>query len=77
MQTAVSFRIDVVNVRQTEISEVMTKNCKTISPDMLAADALVMMETHKIWSLIVVNEHKYVMGIAHMHDLLNYLIHIE
>lgn len=59
------------NIRQTYLNEVMTRNCKTITPDTLAADALVMMETHKIWSLVVVNDSNQLVGIAHMHDLLN------
>lgn len=59
------------NLRLTCIKEVMTIKCKTISPDTLAADALVMMETHKIWSLIVVDDQNRLLGIAHMHDLLN------
>lgn len=59
------------NVRQTCVSEVMTRNFKSITPSTMAADALVMMETHKIWSLIVVDETNRLVGIAHMHDLLN------
>lgn len=59
------------NLRITAIKEVMTPKCKTIAPDTLAADALVMMETHKIWSLVVVDDNNRLLGIAHMHDLLN------
>lgn len=59
------------NLRITCIKEVMTPKCKTIPPETLAADALVMMETHKIWSLVVVDDKNRLLGIAHMHDLLN------
>lgn len=59
------------NIRETHLHEVMTPDCKTITPTTLAADALVMMETHKIWSLVVVDADNRLKGIAHMHDLLN------
>lgn len=59
------------DIKTTPIKDVMTQGCKTILPTMLAADALVMMENHKITSLLVVDENKKLMGVAHMHDLLN------
>lgn len=59
------------DIKSTIIKDVMTKNCKTILPTMLAADALIMMETHKITSLLVVDENQKLVGVAHMHDLLN------
>lgn len=58
-------------IRETKIRQVMTRNCKTISPDMLAVDALGMMEAHKITALLVVDEPDQLIGVAHMHDLLN------
>ncbi|MCL5260926.1 MAG: KpsF/GutQ family sugar-phosphate isomerase [Gammaproteobacteria bacterium] len=59
-----------VNVHTTKIIDVMTTNCKTISPGMLAAEALQIMEQHKIMSLIIVDPHKIPIGAIHMHDLL-------
>lgn len=59
------------NISETILDEVMTRKCKTITPNTLAADALIMMETHKIWSLVVVDDEGQLVGIAHMHDLLN------
>jgi arabinose-5-phosphate isomerase len=60
-----------LNINETSIQEVMTISCKTISPDLLAIEALHIMETHKITSLLVVNHEKDLVGIAHLHDLLN------
>lgn len=60
-----------LNISTTIIKDVMTLNCKTIRTDTLAAEALVTMENHKITSLIVVDENYRLMGVAHMHDLLN------
>jgi len=59
-----------VNIHTTQIDQIMTKNCKTISSGMLAAEALDMMENYKITSLIVINEEHSPIGIVHMHDLL-------
>lgn len=59
------------DIQKTPIKEVMTKNCKTIFPSTLAAEALLIMENHKITSLLVVDESKKLVGVAHMHDLLN------
>jgi len=47
----------------------MTKNCLTISGETLAAEALHMMEQHKITTLVVTQGKKPI-GIIHMHDLL-------
>jgi len=59
-----------VDVHEELISRVMTRNCKTISPDMLAAEALQLMETHKINALLVVNRDTSLAGALNMHDLL-------
>jgi len=59
-----------VDVHEERIAKVITRNCKTITPDMLAAEALQLMETHKINALLVVNEDKALVGALNMHDLL-------
>ena len=48
----------------------MTRGGKTVGPDDLAAEALRLMETHKINALLVVDEQKRVVGALNMHDLL-------
>lgn len=58
------------DIHQTQIHTVMTKNPKTIAPDMLAAEALALMETYKITSLVVTNQQLQPVGIIHIHDIL-------
>ncbi|CAM3794693.1 KpsF/GutQ family sugar-phosphate isomerase [Parendozoicomonas haliclonae] len=52
------------------IDALMTRNCVTIRADILAAEALKVMEDHKINGLICVDEHKRPVGAINMHDLL-------
>jgi arabinose-5-phosphate isomerase len=49
--------------------EVMTPNPLTIRRDMLAVEALRIMEAHKITSVIVVDADRQVEGVVHLHDL--------
>jgi arabinose-5-phosphate isomerase len=56
--------------RTTPIAAVMTREAKTVLPDMLAAEALRLMETFLISALIVVDESGVVVGVLHTHDLL-------
>lgn len=51
------------------VEQVMTRNPKTISPDMLAATALQLINSSAITTLMVVEGPKPV-GIVHLHDLL-------
>ena len=59
-----------VNVHSARVAEVMTRNCKTIAPGTLAAEALQMMQHHKINALPVLNSTGKLIGILNMHDLL-------
>lgn len=59
-----------VDVTQTPIADVMTPDPQTAGPDMLAAEALRMMETRKINGLIVVDAQQRPLGALNMHDLL-------
>lgn len=59
--------IDIHNVR---VNEVMTSHCKTIKPDILAAEALRIMEEGKINALIVTDDQNHPVGALNMHDLL-------
>jgi arabinose-5-phosphate isomerase len=47
----------------------MTRNPRTISPDKLAAEAVQLMERHKISQLLVVTEGDRLSGALNMHDL--------
>ncbi len=59
-----------IDIRLTTIDEVMTLHGKTARPDMLAAEALKIMEDHKIGALIVVDENDYPVGAFNLQDLL-------
>ncbi len=48
----------------------MSAHCKSITPGMLAAEALTIMSEFKITSLVVLDDDDRVLGILHMHDLL-------
>jgi arabinose-5-phosphate isomerase len=48
----------------------MTRNPKVIRPTILAAEALHIMETFKITSLIVTDDNHFPIGVVHLHDIL-------
>lgn len=58
------------DIHQTRIQEVMTANCATIAPEIMAAEALKIMEQKKITALLVTDPEKHLIGALHMHDLL-------
>jgi arabinose-5-phosphate isomerase len=49
--------------------EAMTPRAQTIGRDMLAVEALRVMETHKITSVVVVDRNRVIEGVVHLHDL--------
>jgi arabinose-5-phosphate isomerase len=57
------------DVRSLTAGEVMKPDPLTIRRDLLAVEALRIMETHKITSVIVVGEARTVEGVVHLHDL--------
>lgn len=59
-----------IDVRQSLIDDVMTARGKTANADMLAAEALKIMEDHKINSLVVIDATGLPIGALNMHDLL-------
>ncbi|KFZ38865.1 D-arabinose 5-phosphate isomerase [Shewanella mangrovi] len=60
-----------VNLRQTLISEVMTRNCTSVSDSILAAEALKIMDDRSINGLIVVDKQQQPIGALNMLDLVN------
>jgi arabinose-5-phosphate isomerase len=50
--------------------EVMSVQAKTVKPGTLAAEAVHMMETYRITSLIVVDASEKIVGALNVHDLL-------
>ncbi len=61
---------NMLDVQKTLMLDVMTKKPKTIASDLLAADALHIMETNKITSLVVADNDAKPIGILHIHDIL-------
>jgi len=59
-----------IDVRDTSIDSVMTTHGKTARAEMLAAEALKIMEDNKINSLVVVDAEDRPVGALNMHDLL-------
>ncbi len=59
-----------VDARRTPIAEVMTRDCITVDADMLAAEALNIMEQRAINALLVVDDDGRLEGAMNMHDLL-------
>ncbi len=58
------------DLRATRMDEVMTRSAKTVRADMLAAQAVHLMETHGITSLLVVDAEGRVTGALNVHDLM-------
>lgn len=59
-----------LDVRDTVMAQVMTSGGKTVGPDLLAAEALAIMQELKINALLVVDSQRALLGAINMHDLL-------
>ncbi|MGR8929737.1 MAG: KpsF/GutQ family sugar-phosphate isomerase [Gammaproteobacteria bacterium] len=59
-----------LDVHTTPVSSVMTRGCTVIQADILAAEAMQIMEAKKINALLVVDEQRNLLGALNMHDLL-------
>jgi len=59
-----------IDVHRTLMRDIMTANCKTIAPGVLAAEAVHMLEQLKINGLLVVDDKREVIGALNIHDLL-------
>lgn len=57
------------DIHKTMISDVMHTNCKTTTADVLAAEALHILEENKITSLLVVDDDNLLIGALNIHDL--------
>ncbi len=60
-----------IDIHTDSISTVMTHNPQVAQGDMLAAQALKIMEDKKINGLIIIDDSKQVVGAMNMHDLLS------
>ena len=59
-----------IDLHDATVKDVMTADCKTVHPGMLAAEALQIMDSTKINALPVVNDDNELVGALNMHDLL-------
>lgn len=60
-----------LDIRNTCITEVMTPHCTVVPADLLAAEAMQIMEEKKINALIVVDDQQCAIGALNMHDLVH------
>lgn len=58
------------SMQDLNLNSVMTVDPVTIGPDLMAADALSIMQRHEITVLPIVDEVKRLIGLLHLHDLL-------
>ena len=58
-----------VDIRKTTMDDIMHRDCKTIAADVLAAEAVHVMEENKITSLLVADEKRRLVGALNIHDL--------
>ncbi len=59
-----------IDIHQAKIDDVMTANCRSIKPGILAAEALRIMEDNKITVLVALDDQAKPVGVIHTHDLL-------
>jgi arabinose-5-phosphate isomerase len=59
-----------LDVHATPVADVMTRSCTVIRENILAAEAMQIMETKKINALLIVDEQRNLLGALNMHDLL-------
>ena len=59
-----------VDINSATMAEVMSANPKTINEELLAAQALKVMEDNSITALIVEDKNNHPIGVLHMHDIL-------
>ena len=58
------------DLHATRMQEVMTKNAKSVHAGMLAAEAVHLMEEHRITSLLVIDADNRAVGALNVHDLM-------
>ena len=58
-----------MSLKEIQVSTVMTANCITINPHILAAEAVKIMDEKNINALMVVDDNKQPVGALNVHDL--------
>jgi arabinose-5-phosphate isomerase len=59
-----------IDLSSTSIETVMTRNFTTVTQDILAAEALQIMQERKINALVVLSDSGELVGALNMHDML-------
>lgn len=59
-----------IDLKTTPIEQVMTRRCTTVAADMLAAEALQIMQQNKINALVICDTQQRPVGALNMHDML-------
>ncbi|MEM7276722.1 MAG: KpsF/GutQ family sugar-phosphate isomerase [Pseudomonadota bacterium] len=59
-----------VDLKTATMRDVIKPGCKSISADLLAVEAVKLLEDYKITSLLVVDDDQKLIGAVHIHDLL-------
>jgi len=59
-----------IDFHGTPIADFMTTRCKTVTGNVLAAEALRIMEDSKISALVILDDDNRPVGVIHLHDLL-------
>ena len=67
LRRAIDNKIDINNANT---GAVMTHGCKTVHPEMLAVEAVKIMEDSKITAVIVADDDQHPLGVLRMHDIL-------
>ena len=62
-------------ISEIRLEQIYTRNPKTISKDALAMEALTIMKNNKITSLVVLDKNENIVGIIHIHHLLEQGFH--
>lgn len=58
------------DIKNTPIARIMSRNPKTAAPDILAAQALNIMEKQRITALVITDYNQSPVGVLHMHHIL-------
>lgn len=57
------------DVHKTDMNSVMHRDCITARPDMMAAEAVRILEANKITALLIVDDNEVLVGALNIHDL--------
>ncbi len=59
-----------IDINSTPIGELIKSGCRAVHRDLLAAEALKIIEDSKITALVVEDSNHHPIGVLHMHDIL-------